>query len=378
GNGDGTFQNAQIYTFDGWMLGTTLGDLDGDGSLDWVNSNYGAGHWHVMHNDGTGHFNQSQRIEAPANASCATLFDFDNDGTLDMVLADETSDIVLIERNDGSSGSDIADVSVGMSAAPNQYTAGETLSYTITVTNTGPDASPATHVADNFPASLEGVTWTCAPSGGADCATSGNGDLDEDVSIPSGGQVVYTVEGTVAAGTTGTINNTATAIVGAPASDPDTSDNSVTTHTNAAGLEADVAVSLSANPTQYTAGDPLTYTITVTNAGPDAAENTHVADDFPTAFTGASWSCVGSGGATCASSGSGNLDEDVSIPAGGQVVFNVNGTVAANATGQLVNTVTATVGAPADDPDTSNNTATLHTNPGNLPDEIFAGGFDGG
>ena len=121
-----------------------------------------------------------------------------------------------------------ADVSVAMSADPPQYTAGAPLTYTITVSNAGPAASASTTVVDAFPADYANVTWTCAPSGGASCPASGSGTIAGSVSLPSGGAVVFTVDGSVAAGTTGTLSNTATAVVGAPQTDPDTTNNSVT------------------------------------------------------------------------------------------------------------------------------------------------------
>lgn len=113
-----------------------------------------------------------------------------------------------------------ADVGITMSANPPQYTAGAPLAYSITVSNSGPAASPATTVVDVFPAALESPAWTCAASGGATCAPTGSGNITSIVGLPAGSQVVYTVDGTVAAGTTGTIGNSATAVVGAPATDP--------------------------------------------------------------------------------------------------------------------------------------------------------------
>ena len=121
-----------------------------------------------------------------------------------------------------------ADVAVAMSAAPPQYTAGAPLTYTITVSNAGPASSSSTTVVDAFPADYDGVTWTCAPSGGASCPASGTGTIAGSVSLPAGGSAVFTVDGTVAAGTTGTLSNTATAVVNAPQTDPDTTNNSIT------------------------------------------------------------------------------------------------------------------------------------------------------
>jgi uncharacterized repeat protein (TIGR01451 family) len=141
--------------------------------------------------------------------------------------------------------------------------------------------------------------------------------------------------------------------------------------------EADVAVAVAATPTQYAAGEPLTYTITVSNAGPANAASTTIVDAFPSAFTGASWTCAASGGASCAASGGGAVLTDVaSLPAGASVVYTVDGSVAAGTTATLTNSATAVVGAPAIDPDSTNNTASVDTAPAPLDDTIFANGFD--
>jgi uncharacterized repeat protein (TIGR01451 family) len=142
--------------------------------------------------------------------------------------------------------------------------------------------------------------------------------------------------------------------------------------------EADVAVTLAADPPQYTAGAALTYTITIGNAGPAAATSTTVVDAFPADYEGATWTCAASGGASCAPNGSSTIAEIVSLPVGSEVVYTVNGTVAAGTTGVLTNSATAVVGAPASDPNTTNNTASIDTEPAAGSDVIFADGFDPG
>jgi uncharacterized repeat protein (TIGR01451 family) len=142
--------------------------------------------------------------------------------------------------------------------------------------------------------------------------------------------------------------------------------------------EADVAVTMSADPPQYTAGAALTYTITIDNAGPASSPATTVVDAFPPAFTGASWTCAASGGASCPAGGSGGtLTDSVSLPPGSEVVYTVDGVIAGGTIGTLFNSATAVVGAPASDPDTSNNTATLGVDPAAADDVIFEDGFDG-
>ena len=87
---------------------------------------------------------------------------------------------------------------------------GDAVSYTITVSNAGPTAVTGAQVTDTLPASLTGATWTCAPTGAAVCAAaSGSGSIATTVDLPVGDSVTFTVSGTVAAGTTGSVVNTA-------------------------------------------------------------------------------------------------------------------------------------------------------------------------
>ncbi len=101
GNGDGTLDAPVIHNFGGGMVATDLGDLDGDGDLDWVASSFGAGLWYILRND-SGTFTQVDTVDAPNNASCASLYDFDNDDDLDLALADEIADVIVLVQNSGN------------------------------------------------------------------------------------------------------------------------------------------------------------------------------------------------------------------------------------------------------------------------------------
>jgi uncharacterized repeat protein (TIGR01451 family) len=186
---------------------------------------------------------------------------------------------------------------------------------------------------------------------------------------------VFAISGTVAPGTTGTLANSAAATVAAGISDPQASNNSATLDTSPVP-QADVAVGLSAEPASYIAGAVLDYTLVVNNAGPDAALSTTVVDIFPAALGGISWSCIPSGGATCPTNGSGNLSLQVNLPVGGEVVFDVSGTVAVGTTANLTNSVTAVVSASIVDPVPANNSASLDTPAGSLVPAIFRDGFE--
>ena len=121
---------------------------------------------------------------------------------------------------------------------------------------------------------------------------------------------------------------------------------------------ADLAITKTDGVTSVTAGTPVTYTITATNAGPSGVTGATVADTLPAAITGATWTCVGAGGGSCTASGSGNLNDLVNLPAGASVTYTLTGTVSPSATGTLSNTATVAAPGGVTDPTPANNSAT--------------------
>lgn len=121
---------------------------------------------------------------------------------------------------------------------------------------------------------------------------------------------------------------------------------------------ADLGITKTDGLTTAVPGQTITYTIAVTNSGPSNASGATVSDSFPAALTGVTWTCVGSGGATCTASGSGNITDTVNIPVGGTATYTVNATVNASATDTIANTATVTPPAGTTDPNLTNNSAT--------------------
>ncbi len=140
--------------------------------------------------------------------------------------------------------------------------------------------------------------------------------------------------------------------------------------------EADVAVAIAADPTAYVAGQPLSYILVVDNAGPAAASPTTVVNILPPALTGATWTCVGSGGGACTANGSGSITDIITLAAGGSATYTITGVVAPGTTGSISNTATAVVGGGIVDPVPENNTTTLTIDPAKPDDTIFADGFE--
>ncbi len=122
---------------------------------------------------------------------------------------------------------------------------------------------------------------------------------------------------------------------------------------------ADLSITNTDGRSLVTAGDALTYTITVSNAGPYGVTAAPVTDTFPPALGGVSWTCLGAGGGSCASpSGSGNIATTVDLPAGGSARFTVAASVAASAGGSMTNTASISAPGSTIDPSSSNDAAT--------------------
>ncbi len=128
-----------------------------------------------------------------------------------------------------------------------------------------------------------------------------------------------------------------------------------TAHTVTVLPQADLAITKTDGVTTVTAGGSVTYTITASNAGPDAVTGATVADTFPAALT-CTWTCVGAGGGTCPASGSGTINNAVNLPTGASVTYTASCSVSSSATGTLSNT--ATVSSAVSDPTPGNNSAT--------------------
>lgn len=118
-------------------------------------------------------------------------------------------------------------------------------------------------------------------------------------------------------------------------------------------------------PSSILQGTTASYTVTVTNNGAyaiDTANAPTVTDTLPAGITNVSWTCVASSGATCAGSGSGNLNTtNLSIPANGHVTYTVTGTL--DPTASCGSTITGSANADFgtssgfSDPNESDNTA---------------------
>ncbi len=234
---------------------------------------------------------------------------------------------------------------------------GTPVTYTIVAANSGPSDATGATVADTFPPSISGVTWSCVGAGGGTCPTNGAGNINAPVNLPVGGTATFTATGTIAASATGSLTNTATIAAGGGATDPNPGNNSAT-DVDTLTPQTDLAITKTDGNGTEVPGTPVTYTIVASNAGPSDAVGATVADTFPATIGGVTWTCVGAAGGSCPAGGAGNINAPVNLPVGGTATFTATGTIASSATGTLANTATIAAGGGATDPNPGNNSAT--------------------
>jgi uncharacterized repeat protein (TIGR01451 family) len=233
---------------------------------------------------------------------------------------------------------------------PASVNAGAQITYTIDVTNSGPNAAVDVTLTDVLPAGTTFVSlaapagWTCStPTVG-----SGGTVTCDRASMAIGTESFTLVVNAPLA--TGSVVNTAvvtSANEGAPG------DESSTTTTVLLGV-ADLAI-VKTGPANVMQGEVITYTITVTNNGPLAATNVTVTDTLPAgvifdSVTPSQGSCSGTTTVTC------NLG---SLANGANATITLNVGVTAPS-GTIANT--ATVDADEVDTVTTNNSSTTTAN----------------
>ena len=126
----------------------------------------------------------------------------------------------------------------------------------------------------------------------------------------------------------------------------------------AVGPQADLAVAKTNGHASSIPGQVVTWTVTVTNAGPSPVTGATVTDVPPASVSGVAWTCAASAGSSCPPTGSGPINAAVGLLAGGSATFQLGGVVDPGATGLLANTASVTAPPGVADPATANNAAT--------------------
>jgi gliding motility-associated-like protein/uncharacterized repeat protein (TIGR01451 family) len=258
---------------------------------------------------------------------------------------------------------DIVTVKVTSEAGKTTYTPGESVDYTITVTNNGPSDATAVNVADTAPAGTTITNWTAAVTTGTVTLpnTSGTGNINETIAtLPNGAVVTYTVTVQTPSDFTGELVNAVA--VTTPTPDPEPECTTCTTPPLTPDPQADIVtvkVTSEAGKTTYTPGESVDYTITVTNNGPSDAASVNVSDTAPTGTTITGWTAVVTTGTVTLpnTSGTGNINETIAtLPNGAVVTYTVTVQTPSDFTGELVNAVAVTT--PTEDPEPECTTCT--------------------
>ncbi len=231
--------------------------------------------------------------------------------------------------------------------APATAVAGETVTYSFTVTNDGPSDAAGTVVTDTLPAGL-----SFQPTGSSPQCTSSNATVTCNLGTLTPGQVVnLTVVADVASSVPDGTSIENDASVESDATDPDPSNNDDSAQTEV-DREADLSIDKAASSSTVVAGSNATFTLTVSNAGPSDASNVVVADTLPTGMT---ITGVNTTDGTCSGIGTNLGCSILAVAAGDTVTITVDVDIDSSVANNTILTNTAQATSSDPDPDPSNN-----------------------
>lgn len=255
------------------------------------------------------------------------------------------------------------DLSITKTDNPDPVTGGDDVTYSITVTNNGPDTATGVTVTDTLDQTVSLVSAVF--NQGSPCTSSGTpivvvcllGNL-ADSNSAAGTIVITTPVVTVNSG----IANSVT--VSGNEADPNSANNTAqqgtTVVAQAGPPQADLAVSKIDTPDPVFSGGPtLTYTITVDNNGPDTATGITMTDTLPTE---AQFQAVTTSAGTCDSAPvNGDISCDLDdLTSGGNATITIV-VDPDDVTAEATITNTALVTATTEDPNLTNNSVSETT-----------------
>jgi uncharacterized repeat protein (TIGR01451 family) len=247
-----------------------------------------------------------------------------------------------------------AELTVTNAASPNPVIAGNNITYTQVVTNTGSVATSGATFNETTPTNTTLVSIT--PPAGWTCALFPSQCTNPGVAPGSSGTftVVYKVNAGTASGTV--ITDTATVNAGNQAFG---ANSAIATDVVATAGQADLALTTAATPLAVFAGNNITYTQTVTNNGPSAASTVSFVEAIPanTTFVSVSapvgWTCVTTTSVTC-------TNPTVASGASSDIIVVVN--VAPSVVVASITANSSVSSSVTTDPNLTNNNTTVTTN----------------
>lgn len=271
-------------------------------------------------------------------------------------------------RLDSALGLFSADLRLTKGGSPNPVVAGTNLTYTINLTNDGPDAAANVVVNDPLPANTTLVTlpsvsgWSCSLVAGAVRCTK--------ASVANGETATFSIVVKVDAATPNGTNLNNTATVTTSDFDPNATNSSATAITNVIAQADLEVISKVDTPDPVVTNNPLKYTITIRNNGPSVANSVDLNDLLP---VGAIFNnCSATGGGICSLGGGQNRTVSFASLAVGETAIVTFDTTAncSLADGAIINN-TATISSATADPNPANNSASASTVAQNPPPVII-------
>jgi large repetitive protein len=168
-----------------------------------------------------------------------------------------------------------ADLSVSKTVDNASPNVGGTVNFVITVADAGPNAATNVQLTDLLPAGLTYVS--SAPSLGTYNSTTGLWTVG---TIAKGGSATLQLKATVT-GAAAVVNTAA--VTHSDQFDPNTANNSAGAAVTP--QQADLAIGKSVSNASPNVGDTITYTVTLTDLGPNSATNVTVQDRLPAGLT---------------------------------------------------------------------------------------------
>ena len=179
-----------------------------------------------------------------------------------------------------------ADLSLVKSVSDSTPNVGDTVMFTVTVSNAGPDDATGVSVVDSVPAGYSAISNVSGSGSAVGTTVSWSG-----LSVLSGGSVTLTFTAVVEAPPADYENVAEVTAVDQfdPDSTPnnDDGDQSEDDEGNAFVIpqQSDLSLTKTVSDTTPNVGDTVTFTVTVTNDGPDDADNVAVEDSLPVGFS---------------------------------------------------------------------------------------------
>ena len=255
----------------------------------------------------------------------------------------------------------VTDLSI-TKVGPANATAGNNITYNLSITNNGPSTATGVTITDDLSAGVD--VLSVSGSGGASCNAGVPGDSSRPTTCSYGnvapaGSRTMTISVHIHPDLLGTIHNDAR--VSSTTFDNDLSNNLGNAATVVAA-SADLSITKTDSPDPVLAGNNLTYTITVTNGGPSTAVAVAIND---TLAAGTSFvSAVDGNGVTACALVQPNIvscDLATMAPATSKIIILTVKVAASVYPPGTVLTNTATVSSTTPDPVSANNSATAGT-----------------